>query len=111
MRPTTPLDQVPEQALEDAVEKAAQDDPEAYARCCSGLVPGDWVPYGSTQAQLPSTICDCVYEGARAHVEEQIQEGELVLTTSGQLVEAAGVPLKSIVTPADVQEDACENND
>jgi hypothetical protein len=28
----------------------------------SGECSGDWVPYGSTNVQLPATLCDCVID-------------------------------------------------
>lgn len=45
----------------------------------SGSVPGDWVPYGDTNVQTPSTICECVFEGARERVDELLESGGLQL--------------------------------
>ena len=59
-----------------------QDHHESYAKCClEGLRPGDYVPYGSTTAQLPTVICECVYDA----VDEAIERGELVLNDQGKL--------------------------
>lgn len=56
--------------------------------CRGGLVPGDWVPYGSTSAQLPNTWCDCVYEKGMQWIDEAFDAGELVLLADGTLGES-----------------------
>lgn len=45
--------------------------------CRSGLVPGDWVPYGSTMAQRPDTVCECVYEHGMVWVDQTLADGDL----------------------------------
>ena len=101
--PVTPLAAVPDDVVEAYVEELVQEDPGQFASCCSGTHV-DWVEYGSTTVPMPAAICECVFEGAQARVEEDITSGELVLTTAGRLVpNTTDVPLKDIVTSADTQ--------
>lgn len=37
-------------------------DPKCDVCRGSGSVDGDWVPYGSTSAQLPQMICECIFD-------------------------------------------------
>ena len=106
MTVSTPLEMVPGDVIE-AYLDGLLDQPElpfkaGCSGCRGGEAAGDWVPYGSTHVQLPTTWCDCVLERGFEHVEKLITAGELVLTTDGRLLDnLTTLPLKEIVTGAD----------